>query len=177
MALILCGTFLVYAPRFARAEPSVQVTPPDGSPQAWTAARLRTDLAAEIKPIEFTLRGQKHTANAIPLLAVLKAAGAPVALKMDPKADPHVKNYNLRLAVVVQAGDGYTATFSLAELLPEIGKREAWLALDEDGKPLPERDGVVKLIVPTDQMPGRWVRDVTSIAVIDPAAPATRPAR
>jgi hypothetical protein len=94
---------------------------------------------------------------------------------MDPKADPHVKNYNLRLVVVIEGGDGYITTFSVAELLPEIGGREAWLVFDEDGKPLPERDGALKVIVPADQKPARWVRDVTCITVVNPAAATTQP--
>jgi hypothetical protein len=98
----------------------------------------------------------------------------PVALKMDPSADPKLKNHNLRLAVVVEGADGYTATFSLGELMPEIGGKEAWLALDEDGKPLPQR--LVKLVVPADQKPARWVRDVVSITIVDPTAAITRPA-
>lgn len=154
----------------------VRVTATDGKATTWTAGRLKEVLAAEMKTVEYTSRGQKHTAGAVPLLAVLKAAGVPIELKMDPKADPHVKNYVLRLAVVVQGGDGYTATFSFGELLPEIGGREAWLALDEDGKPLPERDGVMKLIVPADQKPSRWVRNVSGVIVVDPTAATTRPA-
>jgi hypothetical protein len=176
LATSLLGIVLGLAPSSAGAEEGVRVTATDGTATTWTAARIKEVLATEMKPLEHTSHGQKHTSTAVPLLAVLKAAGIPVALKMDPKADPHVKNYNLRLAVVVQAGDGYTATFSLGELLPEVGGRESWLALDEDGKPLTERDGPMKLIVPTDQKPSRWVRNVTSVTVVDPTAATTRPA-
>jgi Oxidoreductase molybdopterin binding domain len=159
----------------ARADDGVRVTGTEGTSQAFSAARLKATLASDLKTVGYDSHDQKHTCTGVPLLALLKAAGVPITLKMDPKADPHMKNYNLRLAVVVQGGDGYTATFSLAELLPEIGGREAWLALDEDGKPLPERDGSMKLIVPADQRPARWVRNVTNVSVIDPTTAATGP--
>jgi hypothetical protein len=170
LLLVLCFT-----PTSAHAEDAVQVTGTDGSAQTWTTARLKEVLASDVKAVEWTSRGQKHISSSVPLLAVLKASGVPVALKMDPKADPRLKNYNLRLAIVIQGGDGYTATFSLAELLPEIGSREVWLAIDEDGKPLPDRDGMAKLVVPADQKPGRWVRNVARISVVDPAAATTQP--
>ena len=170
---------LLLTPSPASAGESIRITGTDGTAQTWAPARMKEALATDLKSIEYTGRGAKHTANAVPLLALLKAAGVPVALKMDPNADPKMKNYNLRLAVVVEAGDGYTATFSFGEIMPEIGGKEVWLALDEDGKPLTERDGLARLIVPADTMPVRWVRDVVSIDVVNPAAttrPATQPA-
>jgi hypothetical protein len=172
---LLALLILLVTTSSVHADDALRVTGTDGAIQTWTLAKLKETCAADIKPVEFTSRGEKHTSNGVPLLAVLKAAGVPVDLKMDPKADPRLKNYNLRFAVVVQGGDGYTATFSLAELQPEIGAREAWLVFDEDGKPLPDRDGAMKLIVPTDQKPARWVRNVATVTVIDPS-PTTRPA-
>jgi Oxidoreductase molybdopterin binding domain len=109
----------------------------------------------------------------VALLSVLQDAGIDTVLKMDPKIDPKIKNYNLRLVVVIHGTDGYTTTFSLAELLPDIGNREAWLALDEDGQALSAKEGPVKLIVPSDAKPGRWVRALDSITVLDPTSAAT----
>ena len=141
----------------------------------WSAARIGSDLAADVKPVKYTSKGQPHEANAISVIALLKAAGVPTELKMDPTADPKVKNFAIRLAVVVQGRDGYTATLSFAELLAEVGNREAWLALDSDGKPLGENEGPAKLIVPGDAKPARWVRGLATITVVDPTAATTRP--
>src|ERR1700761_136019 len=103
ISLLSLGILLALASA-ARADDSVKVTLADGASQAWTLARIRQDLAADIKSVEFTSHGEKHAANGVPLVALLKSAGAPVEVKMDPKADPRTKNYNLRLAVVVQGG-------------------------------------------------------------------------
>jgi hypothetical protein len=138
-------------------------------PLAWSADEMRSTLAGQVTSVEYESHGHKHSAHAVPLIAVLEAAGAGTTLKMDPKADPHTKNLPLRLAVVVRGRDGYTATFALAELLPDIGDRPVWVALDADDKPLAERSAPVELIAPADAKPGRWVRGIASISVVDPS--------
>jgi DMSO/TMAO reductase YedYZ molybdopterin-dependent catalytic subunit len=138
-------------------------------PLAWSADDLRTTLAGQVSTIEYEVHGKKHSAHAVPLVAVLRSAGAGMTLKMDPKADPKTKNLPLRLAVVVRGRDGYAATFALAELLPDIGDRPVWVALDADGQPLADRSAPVELIAPADAKPGRWVRAIASISVVDPS--------
>lgn len=130
---------------------------------------VRSTLAGQVQAIQYQRRGQSHSAHAVPLLAILQAAGVDTTLKMDPRADPHTKNLPLRLAVTVKGRDGYAATFALAELLPDIGNRPMWIALDADDKPLAERSAPVELIAPADVKPGRWVRGVASITVFDPS--------
>jgi hypothetical protein len=56
--------------------------------------------------------------------------------------------------------------------MPDVGNREAWLALDADGQPLTGRDAPAKLIVPSDAKPARAVWGVTKIEVVDPTASA-----
>jgi hypothetical protein len=137
---------------------------------------LKSELSADITSITYTGKDQKHTSNAVPLVALLKASGVSTQLKADPTADPKTKHHELRLVVVVQGNDGYTAVFSLAELLGELGNRPVWLAFDADGQPLPAADGPLKLIVPDDQKPARWVHAVRSISVVD-VTPTTQPAK
>jgi hypothetical protein len=138
----------------------------------WTLEQLKQRFGPQIKKIEYASKGQPHSSNCIALLDMLAAAGVPTDMKMEPRADPKVKNYPLRLAVVVQGRDGYAATFSLAELLPGNGNRAAWIALDMDGMDLSEREGPVKLIVPEDAKPGRWVHGIGKIMVVDVATAA-----
>jgi len=90
-------------------------------------------------------------------------------VKVSPGRDPGKKNKPIRLAVVVTGRDGYTATFSLAELLPEVGGRRVWLALDANDKTFAEGEGHLRVISPEDRNPSRWVRDVGSIQVVDAA--------
>ena len=140
-----------------------------GPPVSLSADELRSRFAGQLTTVEYESHGHKHAARAVPLLAVLQSAGVVTALKMDPKVDPKTKNLPLRQAVVVRGRDGYAATFALAELLPDIGDRPVWLAVDVDGGPLAERSAPAELLSPGDAKPGRWVRGVASITVVDPS--------
>jgi hypothetical protein len=142
----------------------------------WTIDQLRSTLASEIKPIEYNSKGAKHTFSCVPLASVLKAAGVGTDFAMKGGADPKTKNPQMRVAVMVHGIDGYGAVFSLAEILPMVGNRAVWLALDEDGKPLADNDGPTRLIVPDDGMPARGVHQVASIEIIDLGSATTQPA-
>src|ERR1700722_10756507 len=166
--LLLSAAILLSAISAAFSADSVPAVHVDGAvtqPSDWTVARLHDELSAQIKPIKYTSGGKPHTSNCVPLTALLKAAGVSIDLKMG--GDPKTKNAQLREVVIITGRDGYAVDFSLAELLPDIGNRAVWLALDMDGQPLPAADGPVKVIVPDDAKPGRWVRELASISVIN----------
>jgi DMSO/TMAO reductase YedYZ molybdopterin-dependent catalytic subunit len=113
----------------------------------------------------------------VALLSILKAAGVQTELNMGAKTDPKGKNDALRFAIVLHGRDGYVTVFSLGELLPDIGNKDAWVALDVDGKALPENEGPVRLIVPQDQMPARGVHELAEITVVNEAEAATQPSK
>ncbi len=170
--LISLATVLFFFAVNALADPAtIHISGPSTQPSDWTADQLKTQFAAQIKSIDYQSHGQKHTSNAIPLLSLLKTAGVAADLKEDPKADPKTKNSTLRLVIVVRGNDGYTVALSLADLLPQIGDQEAWLALDADGSPLPANESPAKLILPSDVKPGRWVHGIATISILDVNAP------
>jgi hypothetical protein len=140
----------------------------------WTAAQLESKFVGEITPIQYASHGKTHTFKCVPLITLLKAAGAPAEFKMQPKADPKVKSYALRFAVVAHGRDGYVAAFSMAELLPDIGNRHVWVALEEDDQPLSADEGPIRLISPDDQKPARSVHQLAEITVVDTST-STRP--
>jgi hypothetical protein len=140
-------------------------------------AQIQSDLSAEIKPVDYKSKGVQHSFNCVPLISVLKEAGVQTDFVMQPGADPKTKNPQVRRVVLVTGSDGYSVVFSLAELIPAIGNRTVWLALEEDGKPLTGTDAPARLIVPDDKMPARAVHQIASINVIDISAPTTQPAQ
>jgi hypothetical protein len=157
-------------------EQTFQIVGPAGAtPQIWTASRLEKEFAAEVKPVEYVARGHKHTYNCVPLMSVLKAAGAPTEIETAQKPEPKLKSYPLRFIAVVQGRDGYVVAFSLAELLPSIGNRQVWLALEMDGAPLLERESPARLIVPEDKQAARGVHQIAAITIIN-AAEMVKPA-
>jgi DMSO/TMAO reductase YedYZ molybdopterin-dependent catalytic subunit len=136
-------------------------------PGEWTAARVTSELAHDLKTVSYTLKGHNGEARGtgeargVPLLAFVQAAG--------PRPRPGAKNGLLAFTVVVRCRDGYTVAFSLGELLPDVGAREALLALEKDGKPLAGEEGPAQIIVTQDQKPARWARGIRSILVLDAA--------
>jgi hypothetical protein len=151
------------------AEPSagIHVGGDVATPKDWTVQQLSQQFASDIKPIDYTGKSGKHTFRCVPLLSVLKASGVQLDLNMGAKADPKTKNSALRFVILAGGRDGYMTVFSLGELLPDIGNRAAWVAIDEDGKALPDADGPARLIVPQDQMPARGVHELAEITVVN----------
>lgn len=148
----------------AEAQTAIHVGGAVNKPADWTADKLRETFASQLKKVEYTAKGQKHVSTCVPLIAIVQAA--------EPMTDPKHRNFAMRLAVVVAATDGYAVTFGMGDLMPEVGNREAWLALDADGQSLTGRDAPAKLIVPGDAKPARAVWGVTKIEVVDPTSPS-----
>ena len=130
-------------------------------PGAWGVARVRQDLPADLRTVRYTLKGKAHTAQCVPLRALVAAA--------QPRINPRIKHHVLQFVVLAQGQDGYAAAFTLAEMLPEFGHEAVWVALDRDGKPLPADDGPVELLVPGDTKAARWVHGVSAVTVVDEA--------
>jgi hypothetical protein len=164
--------FIALIPGVALADTTLTV---DGNattqPSHWTVDQLKQCPGAPTTQVSYQSRGTAHHSTCIALVDLLHASGIVTQLKMDPNADPHTKHAPLRMTVTAHATDGYAVLFSLGELLPEIGHRAVWIALDEDDEPLPSKDGPVKLIVPDDTKPARWIHGVNELSV-DEAAPA-----
>ncbi len=156
------GILLTASPLHATPTAALSVSGAAVKPGVWDAARLKRDFGSDLKTVTYTLKGKPHTAQVLPLLALVEAAA--------PRLNPNIKNHRLQFVVLVRGRDGYTAAFSLAELSPDLGQRAVWLALDEDGQPLPAESGPANLVVPGDAKPGRWVHSVAAIVVRDEAA-------
>lgn len=153
---------------------SVHISGAGISPSDWSVAQLQKQFVGEISAIDSTSHGQKHVYHCIALVSLLKAAGVPVEFKMNPKADPKLKSHPLRFVVGARGRDGYVVAFSVAELLPEIGNRHVWVAIDEDGQPIPDQEGPIRLLSPDDQLPARSVHQLAEISLLDVSA-TTRP--
>lgn len=82
-----------------------------------------------------------------------------------PQGD-QIKGPWLAAYVSVAAADGYRVIFSLAELDAGFLDSEALVADTLDGAPLEPAEGPLKLVVPHDKRPARWVRMLKSITVV-----------
>lgn len=97
------------------------------------------------------------TYSGVTLRDVVAHAGAPT--------DGAMRGPALSTYVLCTAGDGYHVVFTLAELDSAFSDRTVLVATRKDGQPLPEREGHFRIIVPGDQRPARWLRQLTAITI------------
>jgi DMSO/TMAO reductase YedYZ molybdopterin-dependent catalytic subunit len=113
----------------------------------------RTKVTAKEHEVTTTYEG-------VALTEILQKAGAPMGDKLRGKA---MASY-----VLVTAHDGYRVVFALPELDPGFSDaaQQIILADTADGKPLTEKQGPVRLVVPQEKKGARWIRMVDSIEVV-----------
>lgn len=146
----------------AKAEGLFRVRGDVSKSGVWTVARVEKELQDYIRGVNYTYKGDSYTSRCISLLDFVRAAG--------PKAKKGVGNPLLGMTAAVRAGNGYTVSFGLGELLPEYGNKEIWIVLDRNGKPLPADEGPVRLLIPSEpERRERWVYGIRSFTVVDGA--------
>jgi DMSO/TMAO reductase YedYZ molybdopterin-dependent catalytic subunit len=101
--------------------------------------------------------GVESQFEGVPVIEILAKAGVPTGQDLRGPAMAHY--------VVVEAADGYRATFALAELDPAFTDRVILLADHRDGKPLVAQSGPLQIIVPGEKKHARWVRQVITLKV------------
>jgi hypothetical protein len=125
------------------------------------------DLAALDKLPQHTVHAEAHgnavTCTGPTLIDVLGSLGVVQGEALRGK--------NLNLYVRAGAADGYHAVFALAELDPGFRSDVPILTARCADKPLDSKDGPLRIVVPGDKRPARWVRQLTSLEVL--AAPGS----
>jgi hypothetical protein len=76
---------------------------------------------------------------------------------------PRVANY-----LVFEATDGYRVVLALAEVDPATTDKLVLLADRKNGGALPEKEGPLRLIIPDEKRPVRWIRMIKKISVRAP---------
>jgi len=101
------------------------------------------------------------THEGVTLTAILQKAGAPMGKLLRGEA---MASY-----VVVTAHDGYRVVFALPELDPDFtdASQQIILADTVDGKPLSDKQGPVRIVVPQEKKGARWIRMVETIEVVN----------
>jgi DMSO/TMAO reductase YedYZ molybdopterin-dependent catalytic subunit len=105
---------------------------------------------------------QTHVFEGVTLQELLKRAGVPTGEALRGKG--------LAMCVLAGATDGYHAVYSLGELDPSIGGEMVLVADTVDGQPIPPGQGPLRLVVPSDKRPARWVRMLQSLTVVSVSA-------
>ena len=144
------------APAAAQSQASLQLVPESGA-----ISELSLDSLRAMPQVE--LRGRIHDGPELvfrgPALdAVLALAGAPQGHDLRGPA--------LRLVVLAEARDGYAVVYSLAELSPGLGGRRGIVAVEQDGQPLSDKDGPLRIVLEGEGRPARWIRQLERLRIM-----------
>lgn len=101
--------------------------------------------------------GKEASFDGIELGEILKLAGV--------KFGEQLRGKDLALFLVIGAADGYRAVYALPELDHAFTDRIIILADRRDGKPLAEKEGPLRIVVPDEKREARWVRQVVSLTI------------
>jgi hypothetical protein len=120
----------------------------------------RTDLEAlpHVK-VTTTASGASATFEGVALEAVLEKAGVEFGQTLKGK--------RLASYLLVEAADSYRVVIALPELDPDFTDKQFVLAFLKDGKPLDEKEGPYRIVIPDEKRMARWVRQVTTLKIVD----------
>jgi DMSO/TMAO reductase YedYZ molybdopterin-dependent catalytic subunit len=123
---------------------------------------LTADAIREMPHVTVTAKdghsGKETQFRGVPLAAVLERAGV--------ASGEHLRGKELAAYVMAGAADGYRVVFSIAECDPKLSGTDVLIADAADGKPLDDKTGPLRLVVPRDHRPARWVRQLTTLRVV-----------
>jgi hypothetical protein len=95
----------------------------------------------------------------VTLKSVLERAGVTLGESMKGK--------RLTNCLLVEAADGYRAVIALPELDPAFTGKQTLLVFERDGKPLGEKEGPYRIVIPDEKRMARWVKQVTTLRIVD----------
>ena len=99
-----------------------------------------------------------ETYSGVPLTDLLSRVGVPLG--------EQVKGKLFLTGIVAEGTDNYEVLYALAEVDPSIHVGEVLVADSIDGHKL-ETDGAFKMVSTEEKRPARWVRNLSSITVIE----------
>ena len=56
---------------------------------------------------------------------------------------------------------------ALPEIDPAFTNQQILLAFLKDGKPLDDKEGPYRIVIPDEKRPARWARQVTALKLVD----------
>lgn len=152
--IAIAGTVHAQAPAPAASVDAPLVVRVNGAERAFTLDDLK-------KLPQHTIKARirdapEHSYTGASLGDVLRKAGM----------GPGLHGSGQDKAVVVEAADGYRIVFAPAELDPLYTDRVIVIAWSRDGGTLPEGERPLRLIVPGEKHPARWMHQVRRVSVV-----------
>jgi Oxidoreductase molybdopterin binding domain len=157
----LCLFFvLLFALVFSSAAlQSQQLTVQTDSGKEVVLSRADLEALPHIKVTASEHSSGPVTFEGVSLKSVLEKAGVSFGEAM--------KGPRLANCLLVEAADGYRVVIALPELDPAFTDKQTALVFLRDGKPLGEKEGPYRIVIPDDKRMARWVRQVTALKIIE----------
>jgi Oxidoreductase molybdopterin binding domain len=95
----------------------------------------------------------------VSLKAVVEKAGVSLGESLRGK--------RLASCLLVEAANGYRVVFALPEIDSAFTEEQIVLAFLKNGKPLDEKEGPYRIVVPDEKRMARWIRQVTTLKIVD----------
>ncbi|HXZ42149.1 MAG TPA: molybdopterin-dependent oxidoreductase [Terriglobales bacterium] len=99
------------------------------------------------------------TYEGVLLKAVLEKAGVEFGTTLRGK--------RMASCLLVEAADQYRVVIALPELDPDFTDKQIMLAFLRDGKPLDQKEGPYRIVIPDEKRMARWVRQVTTLKIVE----------
>jgi len=151
----LLGWLAVSAVALRASDPTVTISF-SGKSIVLGAADLAALVHQDATAFDFHEK-KDHVYSGIPVRDLLAKAGVEFGEKL--------RGRGLRQIVIVHCSDHYDIVFALAEFDDAFNSRTILLVDRQDGQPLPQGEGPLRLVVPGDKRPARWARMVSSLEV------------
>jgi hypothetical protein len=78
-----------------------------------------------------------------------------------------LRGKRLASCLLVEGADGYRAVIALPEIDPAFTDKQIVLAFLRNGKPLDEKEGPYRIVIPDEKRMARWVRQVTTLKIVN----------
>jgi hypothetical protein len=135
-----------------------QLTVQNQSGKQTVLARADIEALPRVK-VTTGASGSSTTFEGVPLKALLERAGVGFGETMKGK--------RLASCLSVEAADGYRVVIALPEFDPAFTDKQVVLAFLKDGKPLDNKEGPYRIVIPDEKRMARWVRQVTMLKIVD----------
>jgi hypothetical protein len=153
--ILLAALFALWPPQQAICQQlTVQAT--DGKQTVLTKA----DIEA-LPHVKLTAgpHGETATFEGVALRSVLEKGGVALEETLHGKT--------MAACLLVEAADGYRVVIALPELDPGFTDKQVVLAFLKDGKPLDEKEGPYRIVIPDEKRIARWVRQVNTLKIVN----------
>lgn len=124
-----------------------------------SVALSRADIEA-LPHLKFTAAGKSDRPElyeGVTVKSVLEKAGVTFGESLKGK--------RLASYLLVEASDGYKVVFALPEFDPAFTDKQIVLVFLRNNKPLDDKEGPYRIVIPDEKRMARWVREVTTLKI------------